>query len=114
MKKRIKVPLYNCYLIISVNDSIAEGFKELNCATDSNPEDFNAVTINFHGGHIGILLTHKSEIGTISHECCHAVNKIFDHIGYRLDMDNDEAYAYLLGWVTQTVYDIWYKEVNKI
>lgn len=114
MKKRIRVSLYNCHITVSINDTITEGFKELNCSTDSNPEDFNAVTINFYNGSIAVLLTRKSTIGTITHECSHVVNRIFDHIGYSLDMKNDEAHAYLLEWITQKVYDICNKEVNKV
>ena len=39
----------------------------------------------------------------IAHECVHAANYICQHKGYRLDMTNDEAYAYLVGSLVERV-----------
>lgn len=35
----------------------------------------------------------------IAHECIHIVNLIFLDIGMKLDLDNDEAQAYLTGYL---------------
>lgn len=41
------------------------------------------------------------EFGTLSHEIFHAVDYIFRRIGMKLGADSDEAYAYLIGYVTE-------------
>lgn len=43
--------------------------------------------------------------GIIAHECKHAVNRIFGDIGQRLDVFNDEAECYLLGWFVNRVHE---------
>jgi hypothetical protein len=43
----------------------------------------------------------KEEIAdTIGHEIIHIKNYIFNQIGARIDTENDEAEAYLVGWIT--------------
>ena len=46
----------------------------------------------------------------ISHEASHVANRIFDWIGIRLDANNDEPYAYLIGYITSCIW----KTVSKI
>lgn len=43
--------------------------------------------------------------GIIAHECKHAVNRIFGDIGQKLDVFNDEAECYLLGWLVNRVHE---------
>lgn len=43
---------------------------------------------------------------TISHEVFHAVTHLLDFIGMPLNLDhNDEAYAYLVGYLTKSIYE---------
>lgn len=42
---------------------------------------------------------HANSQATLAHECVHAANFIYDQIGQRPDVENDEAYAYLVGYV---------------
>lgn len=55
-------------------------------------------------------------VEVISHEASHVATKIFDGLGIRLDANNDEPYAYLLGHISsciwQMVSKIIYKEDN--
>lgn len=112
-----KVPLYPCRLGIVISESEQEinkyfeeqGSGEVNlrgveamtvtqgsCKTDNDEYRF-CVYVIFNPKE---LFTH----GVIGHEIAHAVNAIFERIGQRLDGDNDEAQAYLAGWVCDTVY----------
>jgi hypothetical protein len=45
------------------------------------------------------------DYGTLQHELFHAVTFILERIGMEFDLNkSDEAYAYLIGYITQEVY----------
>lgn len=44
--------------------------------------------------YIGI---HASTAKTLAHECVHAKNEVYSFTGMKLDLNNDEAEAYLVG-----------------
>lgn len=52
----------------------------------------------------------------ISHEAIHVATRMFEWLGIKFDVDNDEPYAYLVGYITsciwKTVSKIIYKEEN--
>lgn len=39
--------------------------------------------------------------GNIAHEATHAAIEIFDYCGCRIDVRNQESFAYLVGWVAK-------------
>ena len=43
--------------------------------------------------------------GTIAHECYHCINFICFDKGIELQLNNDEAQAYLMGWLTDKIWD---------
>lgn len=43
--------------------------------------------------------------GTIAHESIHAADFLFEQISAKHDFDNPEPYAYLVGWITNEVYE---------
>ena len=45
------------------------------------------------------------EYGTLQHEIFHAVDFILRKIRITLSADSDEAYAYLIGYVTEKIYE---------
>ena len=50
------------------------------------------------------------EFGTLSHEVFHVVATLLEHIGMELKvLVSDEAYAYLIGYLTEQIY----KKLNK-
>ena len=44
------------------------------------------------------------QYGTLAHEIFHAVDFIFRRIGMTLSEDSDEAYAYMIGYLTEEIY----------
>ena len=44
--------------------------------------------------------------GTIAHECFHAVSFATNVAGIPHTSESEEAYAYLIGWMVDTVYDV--------
>ena len=106
--KTVKVPLYNGNLLVILTNST----KKLESILNHGKEELFAhsyfhgyrkrqsftVVLNFDNKHS--KLTH----GVISHEALHISNFIFSERGIIPDFDNDEAQAYLLGWVVDEIY----------
>lgn len=53
-----------------------------------------------------------TSLDTISHEIVHLVNAVCKSRGIKLDPDNDEAQAYLTGWVTSVVTKLFKKYIK--
>lgn len=49
-------------------------------------------------------------VEVVSHEASHVATKMFEWLGIHLDVNNDEPYAYLLGYVASCIW----KTVSKI
>lgn len=67
-------------------------------------EDFDAKTVSFPSGHTVISFI-KLDRGLIAHEVFHAVSYIFNHINIPFSDDTQEAYAYLIQYITQQIDD---------
>lgn len=48
------------------------------------------------GGQTLIWIAKKNDNCSLVHECVHAANWLTERAGYRIDQNNDEAYAYLV------------------
>ena len=44
---------------------------------------------------------------TVAHECYHALNQLYLWFGVRHDEENDEAAAYMLGWLVAETTRLW-------
>ena len=42
----------------------------------------------------------------VAHEAVHVVNFVYQHVGQKIDKDNDEVNAYHVGWVVDRVYEV--------
>lgn len=45
-------------------------------------------------------------VGHISHEATHAAIDIFDDCGCRIDAENQEPFAYLVGWIAKCINEV--------
>ena len=52
------------------------------------------------------LPTSPLEFGFVSHEIFHAAHAIMKNVGVNLSDDSEEAYAYLIGYLTRKVLDV--------
>jgi hypothetical protein len=57
---------------------------------------------------ITIIVKHNSKPGDIAHECLHAMNMMYAHVGAKHSLANDEPHCYMLGWVVDQVH----KQIN--
>lgn len=61
-------------------------------------------------GHFAIIFnTSDITVSDISHEAVHVVAQHFRYIGQPLDKSSEESYAYMVGWITQTIYNMIYE-----
>lgn len=53
---------------------------------------------------ITIIVKHNSLPGDIAHECLHAMNMMYAHVGAKHSLTNDEPECYMLGWIVDQVH----------
>lgn len=87
--KTIQIPLYYERLRIVVTKKL------------DKPE--YAAYVEFKRRGPVLHITPKATAGIIAHEAVHIVNYVFKQADIQLDIENDEPYAYLLGWVVEQI-----------
>lgn len=108
---RIDIPIYFGYLIIVFDNDFKEVISKLKIETRGrdNLHEFGAFTTsqrNKKGITQYFLIFKKSpNHSEIAHEALHLTNWIMLDRGLVSDWVNDEAQAYLLGWVVAQVYN---------
>ena len=109
--KTLYVPLYHQKLVIIVSDDFNKVLKEIDPENKSNYSD-NAGFVLVCGRVINIVINPDVEIDVVAHESFHAVIRILNQVGLEFHYKGEEAFAYLLGWVTYEV-DKFMKKCNK-
>lgn len=85
---KIKVPLYHTNLKIVVSKK------------HPNLKKY-AAFVTVKKNTVIVFISPKCTPDVIAHEAVHVVNIIFKRVCIQLDIDNDEAQAYLTGWVVK-------------
>lgn len=88
------------WIVVSSKDNIDdfEGLEPL--------EEYDAITqwtTQKSTNKYGIMIRFSSKrimsVGTMAHESYHATKDILDHVGEKDDVEHQEPFAYLLGWI---------------
>jgi hypothetical protein len=108
-KHKVYIPIYFGYLHIIFAKDFEKACKKYKINTmghDVNHWDAFCTHFTSKKGalHYCVLFRPKAKHETIAHEVVHLVNRIFDDRHMKLDAINDEAQAYLTGWVTNEIY----------
>lgn len=108
LKKRFKVPLYDHLTVtIVITDCMSEAFKRITKAE----LDYESLGMFFHSGKQDTfivlndtedLMGNTLDVGCIAHEAFHATKYIMDYVGMELNDASEEAYTYLLQWITNS------------
>lgn len=115
-----EIPIYTGFLSLRIEDSPFAITKCDRYEHTGHPEDdiveFALATDCLLFYHLSgkkmrcnqIALVWSSDIthGVIAHEVSHAVFHILDERGLSHTSESDEAYAYLVGWITNLVYRV--------
>lgn len=92
------------YQGISGEETSASLKKYLNLNFDSKRFDgAGGKALEFESGDYVVWTkkTGKKALSTLTHECLHVANMILKAKGISVDLENDEAQAYLLGWLVK-------------
>ena len=117
--KVIEIPIYYGELHVFITDNFKEANNKFKLAI---PEDllegYDSIVDKFgsDGGplKIYVLLRPETTFKIIAHESLHIVSHICLHTGIKGDFCNDEPLAYLLGWVSEKLLELFYNKKNII
>ncbi len=100
--KTVQIPLYGGKIVVyQVSD--LKAIQEKHDLTDVEGCDALSFQINSKQG-VGVFylaFEGKPNPSIIAHEAVHITNMILKHIYAKLDIENDEPQAYLLGWIVE-------------
>ena len=103
MIKKIKKTIYPVPVYCGANFTKEEYEKVFKRSWDDFLEEnycADAVCGSYQSGiFIGFIIPPSA--ATIAHECYHAANYIYKRIGAKIDMENDEPFAYLLDFLVE-------------
>jgi hypothetical protein len=109
--KKIKVPIYNTILTIVISKNLDGVSEKFNLKEDLS--EYSAITIDEKDGSVVVAFSDIYRIKDIAHEVVHIKNYIFRNINQKLDVDNDEAEAYLTTWLFNYIYKFFKKNKMK-
>jgi hypothetical protein len=114
MRKKIKIDQYNCDLIVAVSDKIKEDTNKIlkkYKLTQRIDYEIEGIFL-FHDIDKYYLLLSSQHLShnTIAHEIYHAVVRITED----RDISDEEAQAWLMGYITEMVYQFLNKKDVKI
>lgn len=107
MEASTVVPIYDCYLLLSVSGNInAAARKHRKNFGEHEDTDASAIVLAAQDRpNFGVFFhTHELDHGTIAHEVFHLVILIMDGARIAISAEHDEAHAYLCEWITKWVY----------
>ena len=98
---------------VGESDKFKDNFTLSDDGEDINPSSdiigYDAIVYNVHHSSqgYGVLLCIKNNLShrQIAHEATHAALEIFKDCDCRIDYDNQEPFAYLVGWVYECLDD---------
>ena len=112
-KHLFKIPLYPAQVLLvrstpkAFVQEIRRWDDNVTPARDTPPGDGQSFLMT-HGTHRATItiylrnnavLTDPYWIGVLSHECWHGTCRLMDHLGMKPNPSNEEAFAYLHGWL---------------
>ena len=108
--RKTRVPLYDSLeLALVVADDLMVGAREV--ASWINPEDHGIeesdvclANTDDHGKFVIIFKRGELTHDAIGHEIAHCAGYMMKFLGIKYDPDNDEPFAYLIGWLSDFVY----------
>jgi len=102
-KRTLKLPIYTGELIIILDNNLSY---VQNKYKTKDLSGYGAVTIKDENKNRSYVVAFEGlHCGLIAHEVVHLVNYIFLDCGQELDRVNDEAQAYLTGWLFEEIYN---------
>jgi len=111
MIREILIPIYNATVKFVMSDDID---KEMAKHCDSIGDDEEAMTIWFEDSHYYVMGIRKDMFKqeTLTHECSHLAHRIMNSVGIGASLLDDEAEAYLIGYLAGEIVNMAYEELD--
>lgn len=109
--ENIEIPLYRTVINLLIHDNCEKAVKMLSIIKKSYIREYDWG--NMLGAYVAppnqnihaIVLAEDAGIDTISHECFHATMGVLQAKGIAYCEESEECFAYVLGYLTQKVWD---------
>lgn len=101
-KTRIHIPIYDRTILVNITKNIKKHVKLID-GGEFDGHDAEAVVVEDKDGVINLIIHPKADINTICHESFHITTGVLEAAGLDLVEGSEEAYAYLIGWVTERI-----------
>jgi hypothetical protein len=103
LTKDIKIPIYCAEIRVVFTDNMLATFNKYMSSNSTEEVDFEAVAIDV-GSNCLVLYKNKLSYSTIIHELYHAVTTILTQRDIKPCEATEEAYSYLIGYVSGEVF----------
>lgn len=99
-QETITIPLYEQkFVLIQTND-----FKKVEAEFDLTSTDgFNALVFK-KNNRIHAVFNYEADASIVAHESVHICDYIFQDCFIKPDLENNEPYAYLMGWIVEKIH----------
>ena len=109
-KQTIKIPIYQGTLTVIFDKDLSYVQKKYKTIPLNN---YGAVFLSNETKFREYVVAFETkDLGTIAHEVTHIKNQIFKDCMMELDVDNDEAEAYLVGWLYREIHKVLLRNTN--
>jgi len=111
MRKDLTIPIYDCKVTVVVTGSFQEACME--AGYDSVVEGKHAAVFRYPdkpGSYTMIFHENSLSPGNISHEALHLMHDIMEYVGMGPELNDDEAQAYLIGFIVDGLHQIIFKD----
>jgi hypothetical protein len=118
--KTVNMQVFGCDILLCVtehpNEFIDKSGLRLYCSPDDPEENLEKGLSGFvfskQKGDYYLVVPPHVNVDCAVHECVHVIDRIFRDRGQEADYENDEVYAYYVGWLAQQLFD-WVGDVDR-
>ena len=105
-QRKINLPIFRAEFHLACADTIAAATQVLPRAYHNHNKvhsnDAGLMIQDGDGGFAVLLVAEHCDLNTLAHELTHVVVDLLHRNGIKIDTDNDETAAHLMGWLMET------------
>ena len=111
IRKDLIIPIYDAEVTVAVTKKFEDVVLEAGYKEDVAGN--TAITLHYPDNPLKYVVVFKKGCvshGAIAHEACHLTQKLMNDVDIEHDYKNDEAEAYLIGFIVDGIHQIIYKD----
>ena len=109
MRKTLSIPIYDAEVTVVVTKKFEKAALEAGYNGELTGKDAAVFRYPDNPGKY-VVVFHKDSLspGNIAHEALHLLHDIMEHVGMGPELNDDEAQAYLIGFIVDGIHQIIY------